>query len=209
MMKKAEINTLVNTQITESIKVKRNILENNQLTGLIAGIADAAVKVYQKGHKLLIAGNGGSAADAQHITGEMVCRFRFDRPALPTVALSTDTSVLTSIGNDYGYDQVFVRQVQALGKNGDMFIGISTSGNSVNILLALEECRKKGIITVGLTGRSGGKMAHLCDYCVQVPSDETPRIQESHIMIGHIICSIVEETMFGGKKTRKDAKEDG
>ncbi len=185
------------SQITESIELKQNVLHNEQLIGLIAEISQAAVQVYKNGHKLLIAGNGGSAADAQHIAGELINRLNFDHPALPAIALTTDTSVLTAIGNDSGYEQIFKRQIEALGDKGDMFLGISTSGNSPNILAAFRVCQEKGLVRVGLTGQAGGEMAGLCDYCVNVPSNDTPRIQEVHILISHILCSIIEESIFG------------
>lgn len=184
-------------QVENSISVKQQLLNNIDLMGLIKEVALVATEVYRKGNKTLIAGNGGSAADAQHIAGEFVSKFYFDRPGIPSVALTTDTSILTAIGNDYGYEKLFARQVQANGVKGDLFIGISTSGNSKNILEALKECKDKGIITVGLTGENGGEMATLCDYCIKVPSNETPRVQESHILIGHIICAVVEESIFG------------
>ena len=184
-------------QIKRSYELKQRILQDNDILELISTVCGRAVEGYRDGKKVLVAGNGGSAADAQHIAGELVSRFYFDRPALAAIALTTDTSILTAIGNDYGYDSVFSRQIEANGVKGDMFIGISTSGNSPNIMKALEVCRDKGIITVGLTGKSGGKMAELCDYCIRVPSDETPRVQESHILIGHIFCSVIEEAMFG------------
>jgi len=187
----------IKKQIRASLEVKERILADGKLTLLIKEVSQKCVEVYKNGNKTLIAGNGGSAADAQHIAGEFVSRFYFDRPGMPSIALTTDTSILTAIGNDYGYDKLFARQIQANAKKSDMFIGISTSGNSTNIIEALKECKLMGIITVGLTGESGGKMADLCDYCIKVPSKETPRIQESHILIGHIICSIVEEAVFG------------
>lgn len=184
-------------QIKASIEVKQAILADAAMIGTIQQVAAAAIKAYRDGHKLLLAGNGGSAGDAQHIAGEMVNRFRFDRPALPAVALSTDTSVLTAIGNDISFEQVFARQIEALGMAGDMFIGISTSGKSPNIIRALQVCKKKGIIRVGFTGQSGGEMVSCCDYCLAVPSHETPRIQEAHILIAHIFCALVEEALFG------------
>ena len=146
-----------------------------------------------------MAGNGGSAADAQHIAGELVSRFYFDRPALGALALTTDTSIMTAIGNDYGYDYLFSRQLEGLGNGGDVFVGISTSGNSRNILSALKTAKAKGMLAVGLTGQKGGLMDELCDIVLRVPSDSTPRIQESHITIGHILCMIVEDSIFGGK----------
>lgn len=189
--------TYIRDQIMKSFEIKKAILENSELMNLVEEVAKKAIEVYKNGNKTLLAGNGGSAADAQHIAGEFVSRFYFDRPGIPSIALTTDTSILTAIGNDYGYEKLFARQVQALGVEGDMFIGISTSGNSANVIEALKVCKEKGIITVGLTGANGGKMAEYCDYCIKVPSTETPRIQESHIMIGHIICSVVEEELFG------------
>ncbi len=184
-------------QVKKSYEIKQAIYNDKKLMNLIKEVALVVTKAYKKGNKTLIAGNGGSAADAQHIAGEFVSRFYFDREGLPSIALTTDTSILTAIGNDYGYEKLFARQVQANGRKGDIFIGISTSGNSKNIIEALKECKNKGIITVGLTGESGGVMKELCNYCICVPSDETPRIQESHILIGHIICSVVEEEIFG------------
>jgi D-sedoheptulose 7-phosphate isomerase len=163
----------------------------------MAEVARAVIKVYQDGGKVLLAGNGGSAADAQHIAGELVSRFYFNRPGLSAIALTTDSSVLTAISNDYGYEVVFTRQLEALATNSDIFIGISTSGNSPNIIKAFDYCRDHQIVTVGFTGDSGGKMKDLCDLCLQVPSNETPRIQEMHITIGHIVCALVEEQIFG------------
>lgn len=194
---KSSIFEFMNDQIIDSIQVKQNIINDKKLMELIERVSLQAIEVYKKGNKIILGGNGGSAADAQHIAGELVSKFYFDRPGLPALALTTDTSILTAIGNDYGYERLFSRQIQANGNQGDMFIGISTSGNSPNILKALEECKAQNIMTVGLTGGQGGLMEELCDYCIKVPSNETPRVQESHILIGHIICSIVEEAIFG------------
>jgi len=144
----------------------------------------------------MLAGNGGSAADAQHIAAELVGRYGFDRPSIPSLALTTDTSNLTAIGNDYGYEQVFSRQLEGMGQEGDIFIGISTSGNSVNIIRAFESAKKKNIMTVALTGNDGGKMAQMADIALVVPSNSTPRIQEVHILIGHILCDIIEKEIF-------------
>ncbi len=191
------MNKFISQQIEESYKVKEKILADSSLMSLINEVAEKAVETYKKGHKTLIAGNGGSAADAQHIAGEFVSKFYFDRPGLASQALTTDTSILTAVANDYGYERLFARQIQANGDRGDLFIAISTSGNSANILEALKECKDKGIFSVGLTGESGGEMLDLCDYCIRIPSSSTPRIQESHILIGHIICSVVEEALFG------------
>jgi len=187
-------------QISESIAVKDAILKNDSFIESIGNAANLIISAYQNNCKTMLAGNGGSAADAQHIAGEFVSRFNFNRPGLPSIALTTDTSILTAIGNDYGYEMLFARQVQAQGTKGDVFIGISTSGNSSNIIEALKICKEKGIKTIGLTGNSGGKMADLCDFCFKVPSIQTPRIQESHILIGHIICGIVEEVIFNDLK---------
>lgn len=145
------------------------------------------------GHKILFCGNGGSAADSQHLAAEFVGRFKKERPSLPAVALTVDTSILTAVANDYGYDTVFRRQVESLGQAGDVLIGISTSGNSKNVVTAIAAAQKKGLKVIGLTGAGGGKMAELCDICLAVPSQVTARIQEMHILIGHILCEIVEE----------------
>ena len=187
---------IVKAQIAASIKAKQDLLADACLLDQIANIAALVTDAYKAGNKTLLAGNGGSAADAQHIAGEFVARFYFDRPGLPSIALTTDSSILTAVANDYGYEYLFSRQVQAMGNKGDIFIGISTSGNSPNILKALDACKEKGIISIGFTGMSGGKMADKCDYCIKVPSNETPRIQEAHILIGHILCCIVEEELF-------------
>lgn len=189
-------------EINESISVKQKILKDAALVDLLQQVADECIAAYRQGNRVLLAGNGGSAADAQHIAAEFVSRYAFDRPGLASIAFTTDTSMLTAIGNDYGYEQIFRRQLEANGRQGDIFIGISTSGNSPNIHAALQCARELGIITVGLTGQGGVKMKSYCDYCIQVPSMSTPRIQEAHIMLGHIICGIVEETLFGGQENR-------
>lgn len=191
------IENYISNQVKNSYEVKQEIYNDKELMNLIQEVCTKTIEVYKNGNKTLIAGNGGSAADAQHIAGEFVSKFYFDRPGLASIALTTDTSIITAIGNDYGYEKLFSRQVQANGIRGDMFIGISTSGNSANVIEALKECKEKEIITVGLTGASGGMMAELCDYCIKIPSKETPRVQEAHILIGHIICAIVEEEIFG------------
>jgi len=185
--------------IADSIAVKQAILADARFLQLIDTVAREIVAVYSRGGKLLLAGNGGSASDAQHIAGEMVNRFCFDRPPLSAIALSTDTSVLTAIGNDSAFDQVFARQVDALGVIGDLFIGLSTSGGSPNIINAFQMCKKKGIVRVGLTGEKGRSMAEWCDYCFVVPSVNTPRVQEAHVLIYHILCQQVEASIFGGR----------
>lgn len=164
-------------------------------------IATKMSRAILDGHKILWCGNGGSAADSQHLAAELVGRFLKERPALPSIALTTNTSILTAIGNDYGYERVFIRQVEAIGQAGDVFMGISTSGNSPNVLRALELCRAMGIATIGLTGRAGGKMAPLCDYCIRIPSDVTMYIQQAHLALEHIFCLMVECHYFAGEET--------
>ena len=187
----------IKDQIKKSYETKQAIYANEALLNDIVSVAKLCVALYKTDKKTLLAGNGGSAADAQHIAAELVGRYGFDRPSIPSLALTTDTSNLTAIGNDYGYDFVFSRQLEGMGQKGDIFIGISTSGNSVNIINAFESAKKKGITTVALVGRDGGKMAEMADYSIIVPSDSTPRIQESHILIGHILCDIIEKEIFG------------
>lgn len=188
----------IREQIADSAATKQAILENQPLIDVIVEVAKACVEVYRKGKKTLLAGNGGSAADAQHIAAELVGRYGFDRPSIPSLALTTDTSNLTAIGNDYGYDKVFSRQLEGMAQEGDLFIGISTSGNSQNIINAFESAKERGVTTVALVGRDGGKMAQMADYAIIIPSSATPRIQESHILIGHILCDIIEKELFGG-----------
>jgi len=187
----------VKERVRDSIELKKAILEDEALVQTIADVSQVCLDAYKRGNKLLFAGNGGSAADSQHIAAEFVSRFEIDRPGLPAMALTTDTSILTAIGNDYGYENLFARQVQANAVEGDVFVGISTSGNSPNILAAFAAAKEKGVITVGLAG-SGGKIQNVCDHCISVPSDSTPTIQESHIMIGHMICAYVEVSYFRG-----------
>ena len=182
--------------IKNSIDTKTKILNDEKILSAIKNIADKITETYKNDKKVLTAGNGGSAGDAQHLAGELVSKFFFDRPGLTAFSLTTDSSILTSVSNDYGYEQSFARQIQANAKEGDVFIGISTSGNSKNIVFALEEAKKKGVVTVGLTGAAEGQMDKYCDYIIHVPSKSTPTIQESHIMIGHIICALVEEALF-------------
>jgi D-sedoheptulose 7-phosphate isomerase len=193
----------IQSHISSSVQVKTALLDDQDLLNLIIKAVETITNSYKNGNKTLLAGNGGSASDAQHVSGEFVSRFNFDRPAIPSIALSTDTSILTGIGNDYGFERLFSRQIEAHGNKGDVFIGISTSGNSPNVIKALETCKEKGVISIGLTGATGGKMADLCDICIKVPSTVTPRIQESHILIGHIICHLVEEQLFEEYKAGK------
>jgi D-sedoheptulose 7-phosphate isomerase len=194
------VEKIIIEQIQKSISVKQAILSNTEILEDIKEAATMVTRAYRDGGKTLLAGNGGSAADAQHIAGEFVSRFYFDRPGIPSIALSTDTSIITAIGNDYGFDRLFERQVQAQGKSGDVFIGLTTSGNSENIIKALYACKEKNIQSIILTGGNGRKTTDICDICIKVPSIETPRIQESHILIAHIICCIVEEELFGNLK---------
>jgi len=173
---------------------------SSQLTPTIGAAVSLIVKTFKTGNKLLIMGNGGSAADAQHFAGEIVSRFRMERPALPAIALSTDTSIMTAISNDYSFDNVFSRQVEALGTPSDAVIGISTSGNSINVLKAFEVARKRGCSTIALLGNDGGMIKTLCDISIIVPSQDTPRVQEGHITIIHIICDLIEQALFGEKE---------
>lgn len=183
-------------QLRETADNLRVMSEDASLHAAIGAVAAACIAALRQGNKILFAGNGGSAADAQHLAGELISRFHYDRPGLPAFSLSTDTSVLTAIGNDYGYENLFARQLEAVGNAGDVFIGISTSGRSPNIVKALQVARAKGVLTVGLTGHGGGQMPALCDHCLRVPSDSTPRIQEGHIAIGHTICLLIEQQIF-------------
>lgn len=188
--------TTISDCLRESIAVKNKTLDDHALLQQVAEVAKKCADACLAGKKVLFAGNGGSAADAQHLAGEFVSRFNYDRPGLTAFALTVDTSVLTSIGNDYGYEEVFARQIQACAKEGDVLIGLSTSGNSPNIVKALALARSMGVFTVAMTGTTGGKMLSHCDICIRVPSQDTPRIQECHITLGHIICGLVEQTIF-------------
>jgi D-sedoheptulose 7-phosphate isomerase len=194
---------MIKSQIEDSINAKIRLLNNDEVIKEIELVSQKCVEIFKSGKKVLLAGNGGSAADSQHIAGEFVSRFYFDRPGLPSIALTTDTSVLTAIGNDYGFERLFSRQIEALGNEGDLFFAISTSGNSLNLIEALKIAKTKKLTTVGFTGMTGGEMLEFCDFCIKAPSNETPRIQEMHILIGHIICSIVEDTLFNHLKPNK------
>jgi D-sedoheptulose 7-phosphate isomerase len=182
--------------IQASIDVKQQLLENDELLSVINATADAIVSALKNGNRIYFCGNGGSAADAQHLAAEFSGRFYTDRKALPAEALHCNTSYLTAVANDYSYDVVYARLIEGIGSSGDVLVGLSTSGNSANIVRAFEAARIKKIITVGFTGLSGGVMKELSDYLINIPSADTPRIQESHIMIGHIICQLVEERFF-------------
>jgi D-sedoheptulose 7-phosphate isomerase len=188
----------INQIMQQSEEIIRTINTDGDMHKRILKIVDTCAHTLKKGGKVLFCGNGGSAADAQHLASELAGRFYFDRPPLNAEALHVNTSYLTAVANDYTYDEVFSRLVRAKGRKGDVLMAISTSGNSKNVLNALKVAREMGIVTVGLTGRTGGMMKDLCTHILHVPSDDTPRIQESHIMLGHIICELVESKMFPG-----------
>jgi len=193
--------SLIIKSIENNIKTKQQILEDKGLLTEIEKIADEMIKAFKNGEKVLLCGNGGSAADAQHIAAELSGKFYLDRDPLFAEALHTNTSFLTAVANDYSYNEVFARAVKAMtmDRKGDVLIGISTSGNSPNVIKAIEMANKMKMVTVGLTGQSGGKMKEICKYLIRIPSNDTPRIQEVHILIGHIICEIVEKKIFGKK----------
>jgi len=192
------MNTLdfVRAEIESSVKSKMMLLEDKDFVAMVAKVTDVCINAYKNGNKTLFAGNGGSAADAQHLAAEFVSRFYFDRPGLPSISLSSDPSIVTAIGNDYGYENLFVRQVEAHGKKGDVFFGISTSGKSPNVIKALAKAKEMGLITVALTSAKGADMGKLADYSLAVPGTITPKIQESHITVGHAICAGVEAALF-------------
>jgi D-sedoheptulose 7-phosphate isomerase len=187
---------IVADQLRQTVAVLTNVAEDSKLHAVLVGAAEETAKALKTGHKLMVAGNGGSAADAQHLVAEFVSRLVKDRPALRAVALTTDSSILTAVGNDYGYECTFARQIEALGQPGDIFLAISTSGNSPNILRALELAHSTGIVTIGLTGSRGGQMLELCDFCLRMPSDLTMKIQEAHLALEHIFCLLVEQMYF-------------
>lgn len=191
-----DIAQLIRASIEDSLKVKQALLEDAELQSLIATVVAQFVSALRNGRKILLFGNGGSAADAQHIAAEFVGRFQMERAPLPVLALTTNTSALTGIGNDYGYENVFARQVNALGVEGDVAVGISTSGTSANVVKALEAAEAKGLVTVALAGRDGKRLKEVSRYCLCVPADTTPRIQEGHILIGHILSQITELELF-------------
>lgn len=185
--------------IEGSIAVKQAVLADDDLLARIARVAEAMAETIARGHRILFAGNGGSAADAQHLAAEFVSRFAFDRPGMPALSLATDTSTLTAIGNDYGYEQLFSRQLQAQARPGDLFVGITTSGRSKNVLEAFAACRRLGVTSVALCG-AGGELEALVDHVIRVPSDQTARIQECHILLGHLMCEQVERRRFGPRR---------
>ncbi len=182
--------------IQSSIDVKQQVLENDALLQTVTDVTNVIVDAFKKGGRIYFCGNGGSAADAQHLAAEFSGRFYTDRKALPAEALHCNTSYLTAVANDYSYEVVYARLIEGIGNTGDVLVGLSTSGNSANIVRAFEVARQKGIFTVGFTGLTGGVMKEVSDYLINVPSADTPRIQESHILLGHIICQLVEEKIF-------------
>lgn len=191
-----DFNNRVNNAIRSSIETKERLLASADVVSTVARVSEVLVDAFKQGNKLLLFGNGGSAADAQHIAAEFVGRFAYDRPALPALALSVNTSCVTAIGNDYGFEVAFARQLEALGNPGDVAVGISTSGNSPNVICGLVTAGRLGLRTVALTGCAGTKIKDAAEFCMCVPSSQTPRIQECHILLGHIISELVEETLF-------------
>jgi D-sedoheptulose 7-phosphate isomerase len=193
----AGTDSYVKDEIAAAAVVAQRMADTPQTRAVTAAMAEAIITALRSGNKVLFAGNGGSAADAQHLAAELVGRFAYDRPGLPAIAITTDTSAMTAIGNDYGYDQVFSRQVEALGVRGDVLIGITTSGKSPNILKALEAARSRGVITVGWTGRiSPDQFTALCDMVLTIDADTTARVQQGHMIVGHIVCALIERAMY-------------
>ena len=190
------MNKLIIKEIKDSVSLKSEILASDSLVHLIELSAKLCISALQAGNKIILLGNGGSAADSQHIAAELVGRYLVDRPSLPALALTTDTSALTAIGNDYGFEDVFVRQIQGLGNTGDVLIAISTSGNSENVVKAAKEAQKMKIGVISLTGSDGGRLKNYSDIKIAIPSQSTPRIQETHILVGHIICYLIEKNTF-------------
>ena len=192
-----QVQSTINDLIKASIAVKEQLIQQGQIAPLLESVVKVITETFQKGGAVYFCGNGGSAADAQHLAAEFSGRFYKDRKALPSEALHCNTSYLTAVANDYSYDVIYSRLIAGIAKEGDVLIGLSTSGNSGNILKAFETANEMGVITIGMTGAGGGKMKALSKYLIEVPSNTTPRIQESHILIGHIICELVEKNIFG------------
>ena len=189
--------TKINSIINASIQVKQDIIEKGELAATLEKVIAVITQAFKNGNSVYFAGNGGSAADAQHLAAEFSGRFYKDRKALPSEALHCNTSYLTAVANDYSYDVIYSRLIEGLAKPGDVLVGLSTSGNSANIVKAFEKSKELKVVTIGFTGAAGGKMKELSDYLINVPSTDTPRIQESHILLGHIICELVEKNIFG------------
>jgi D-sedoheptulose 7-phosphate isomerase len=194
---------LVREKLLDGLGVMEAVAHDIALHATLIAASQVTADALLAGRKLMVAGNGGSAADAQHVAAEFVSRLVDDRPAMRAVALTTDTSILTAIGNDYGFERVFARQIEALGQRGDVFLAISTSGNSPNIVRALEQCRATNIVTIGLTGNTGGKMPSLCDYCLRMPTEVTMYIQQAHLALEHIFSLLVERRYFAAKPAAK------
>jgi D-sedoheptulose 7-phosphate isomerase len=213
MTTKSDFESRVRGSIQASIDVKELLMTSSEVVSVIARVSELLINALQKGSKVILFGNGGSAADAQHIAAEFVGRFAFDRPALPALALNVNTSCITAIGNDYGFELVFSRQLEALARSGDVAVGITTSGKSPNILRAMATANKMGLHTVGMTGSAGKELKEAVEYCICAPSTETPRIQECHILIGHIISELVEQTIFHEEgslsRSRRSAQPQG
>lgn len=199
MSEKCQFDVLICTTMDSAIATMQLLREDAALLSALSKIAQSLIHAFRQGNKILLFGNGGSASDAQHIAAELMGRFAFDRPALPALSLAENTSSITAISNDFGFEQVFSRQIEALARAGDVVIALSTSGNSPNVLHGVATANKADLLTVGLTGRSGGKLRSLVKECICVPSDETPRIQECHALIGHILSQVVEQELFGHK----------
>lgn len=195
-----KIEEYIKSELAEAIRIVNLMLFDNSFHLNIADIVEACVNCLNNGGKLIFAGNGGSAADAQHMAGEYVSKFAFDRPGLSAIAITVDSSIITAIGNDYGYEQLFSRQLEALANKGDIFFGYTTSGKSKNILSAFATAKKKGILTIGFTGNRGGDIKNMCDYLIEIPSSNTPKIQEGHLILGHIICGLIENKIFKNHK---------
>ncbi|MDG1917585.1 MAG: D-sedoheptulose 7-phosphate isomerase [Flavobacteriales bacterium] len=187
---------LIKKNIKDSLKIKKELLKNETLIKQIVEIADLIIKAFKTEKKLLFCGNGGSAADAQHLAAEFSGRYYLNRAPLHAEALHTDTSFMTAVANDFSFDEVYSRLIKGIGKDGDILIGMSTSGNSKNVTKALEQAKKQGLITIGFTGKKGGEMNNHCDLIINIPSNDTPRIQECHLMLGHAICELVEKELF-------------
>jgi len=196
MINNLELMDNIKKIIKSSIDTKQSVLQNEGLLKTIAASVNVIVNAFRNGNRVYFCGNGGSAADAQHLAAEFSGRFYTNRKALPAEALHCNTSYLTAVANDYGFDEIYSRLIDGIGEAGDVLVGLSTSGTSANIIKAFETAKKKEMITIGFTGKSGGNMKPLCDHLVNIPSTDTPRIQESHIMVGHIICQLVEEKYF-------------
>lgn len=193
------MNTLIQSEIAKLSTLLLQIQNDHALLQAVEKMADMCVDALRQGKKILFAGNGGSAADSQHLAAELVSRLRYNRPGLAAIALTTDTSALTAIGNDYAFENIFSRQIESIGQAGDILIGISTSGKSPNILRAMEAARARQMLTIGFTGKDAPMLTERCDMVLNIPSKETPKIQECHIMFGHIICALIEDTMFGAE----------